>query len=532
MPGSYDTIIVGAGSAGCVLANRLSADPRRRVLLLEAGPADWNPLIRLPVGEALTMGGALDWKFRTEPEPGLDGRVVEAPRGKTLGGSSAINGQLYVRGHAEDYDGWERMGCPGWSYRDVLVCFRRAESWAGRPSQLRGATGPLQTIEGRYRNPLYEAFIDAGRQMGMPAQDDYNDGHHDGFCWSQFTQEHRRARRCSSAHAYLHPVQSRRNLTVLTGTPVTGLLLDGRSCTGVCYLRYDAEVRACAGEVILSAGAYLSPQILMLSGIGPAEHLRTIGVDVKHDLPGVGGNLQDHCGGLIQQACTRPVTYHALRNPFRLAYAAAEMLLAARGPLAVFPMNAMAFLRSTPDQPRPDLQFLFFPVTTDIKGGSKAFAAFSGYALVWCLLRPKSRGAVRLRSTDPLDPPRILHNYLTDPDDVALNLSGLRLARRILAQPAFAPFRGPESDPGGDVEDEAALLAYNRRTLQTHYHPVGTCRMGQGRDAVVDPQLRVHGLSGLRVADASIMPALVSGNTNAPSIMIGERAADFILGGK
>jgi choline dehydrogenase len=525
---AYDYIVVGAGSAGCALAGRLSEDAGKSILLVEAGPTDWNPLIRLPVGEALTIGSSLDWKFRTEPEPGLDGRAVDAPRGKVLGGSSAINGQLYVRGHAGDFDEWAALGCKGWSYSDVLPSFMRAESWAGKMAQKRGSAGPVQTILGRYRNPLYEAFLQAGAEMGHRIVEDYNLGDNEGFCWAQFTQEHRRARRCSSAHAYLASARAGPNLTILTGARVVGLSMDALRCRGIRYTKHGKTAEAHAGEVILSAGAYQSPQILMLSGIGDADSLRQVGIRPIHHLPGVGNNLQDHCGGLIQHICKQPITYHALRNPFRLAAAAAQLYLTAGGPLSVFPMNTMAFLRSSADQNRPDLQFLFFPVAADIRGGSNRYAAFNGYAVTWGLMHPKSRGHVRLRSSDPLAPPLIRHNYLTDPHDVVLNNIGFRTAREIHAQKAFDPFRGTETDPGAEVTDIAAISAYNRRTLGSHFHPVGSCKMGTDRDAVVDPGLRVHGIAGLRVADASIMPTLTTGNTNAPSIMIGEKAAEII----
>ena len=526
---SFDFIVVGAGSAGCALANRLSSDPTHNVLLLEAGPTDWNPLIRLPVGEALTVGSAIDWQNRTEPEPGLDGRRLDVPRGKVLGGSSAINGQLYVRGHAQDYDDWAAAGCTGWSYTDVERSFNQSEKWAGAPSPHRGSSGPVETIHGRYRTPLFEAFLQAGRQLGHAVRDDYNQGDHEGFSWSQFTQEHKRARRCSSAHAYLNPARSRPNLSIVTGARVTNLNFDGNRCVGLQYVKGGNLNAVSAGEIILSAGAYVSPQLLMLSGIGPAQHLTEMGIPVRHDLSGVGQNLQDHCGGLVQVRCTQPVTYHALRNPIRLAAAVAEMVFSASGPLTVFPMNTIAFLRSSPEQTRPDLQFLFFPVATDLRGGKTKYAAFSGYAVTWGIMRPKSVGSITLHSTDPLAAPRILHNYLTHPDDIATTNNGLKIARQLHAQSAFDRFRGAETDPGLDAQDEAALTAYNRRTTHSHYHPVGSCRMGVGADAVVDPRLRVHGIEGLRVADASIMPSITSGNTNAPSIMIGEKAAEMIL---
>nr|WP_246780615.1 GMC family oxidoreductase N-terminal domain-containing protein [Rhizobium sp. AQ_MP] len=529
---TYDFIIVGAGSAGCVLANRLSEDPGCHVLLLEAGPADWNPLISLPLGEALTVGGSVDWKFRTEPEPGLDGRVIDAPRGKVLGGSSSINGQIYVRGHASDFDDWEAQGATGWGYQEVLPYFRKAESWAGPMSDARGTSGPLETIGGRYRNALYEAFLQAGTSLGYRYLEDYNCGDHEGFAWSQFTQRHRVARRCSAAHAYLHPVMKRPNLTVITHAHVERLHLTGTRCKGVWYRRGHRCELVLADEVILSAGAYLSPKIMLLSGLGPATEISSHGIKPILDLPGVGKNLQDHFGGMIQYACRQSVTYNALRNPLKLAGAVWDMFVKSSGPLAVFPMNALAFLRSAPDEPRPDLGFLFFPVTSDLKGGSKKYAAFSGYGIIWGLMRPRSRGAVSLRSDDPLAPPVIRHNYLTDPHDVVVNNRGFHIARAIGESGAFDPFRQGETDPGLLTQAGQDIEAYNRRTMASHYHPAGTCKMGNDAMAVVGPDLRVHGIEGLCIVDASIMPTVTSGNTNAPSIMIGERAAALIVAEK
>ncbi|WP_322092638.1 GMC family oxidoreductase [Paraburkholderia bannensis] len=523
-------MIVGAGSAGCALANRLSADPTCKVLLLEAGGSDWSPLIRFPIGELWTVGSSMDWRFFTEPESDAGNKRVFVPRGKVVGGSSAINGMIYVRGHASDFDTWRDLGAHGWSYKDVLPYFMRSESWSGNSLGVRGTSGPVQTDLGRYRSPIFESFLEAGREMGYPVVDDYNLGNTEGFNWTQYTMEHGRARRCSSAHAYLHPIRGRKNLTVITRAQVTGLVMQRLTCVGVKYLHEGKEVNASAGEVILSAGAYLSPQLLMLSGIGDADQLRKVGVTPIHELKGVGQNLQDHCGSLIQVRCTKPITFHSIRtNPLRGAAAFLEYLVKDSGPFSVFPMAAQAFVRSSSSEPRPDLQMQIYPVTKDISGGSKKLAAFNGYGISAGGMRPRSRGTVTLQSRDPLQAPTIRHNYLSDPYDMATLVAGLRIARAINGSAAFDGLRGEEVNPSSNAQSDRELEAYIRKTVDSQYHPSGTCKMGIDDMAVVDPNLRVHGINGLRIADASIMPIVTSGNTNAPSIMIGEKASDLIL---
>jgi len=522
----YDYIIVGAGSAGCVLANRLSADPGISVLLLEAGPSDWHPFLHMPAGIAKLVGKkGVNWDYQTAAEPQLGGRSLWWPRGKVLGGSSSINAMCYIRGHARDYDEWAGLGAEGWDWATVLPYFLRSEANTRGAGPWHGGDGPLGVDDLRYTNPLSAAFIEAAGQAGMPGNPDFNGPEQTGFGWYQVTQ--RNGARCSSAAAYLAPVRKRANLHVATGALAGKVILEGTRATGVAYTHRGRAIQARARrEVLLSAGAINSPQLLMLSGIGPAAQLADHGIDVRVDLPGVGENLQDHLDVCTLQCATQRITYDTLFDP----WVAARYYLQRQGPGTsnIAEAGGFAHSRLAPDE-RPDLQFHFVPAQLDDHGRNRLPG--SGYTVHVCGLRPRSRGRLRLASADPQAKAVLEAGYLSDPEryDLAVLLEGLKLSRRILAQPAFAPFRGEELLPGAGVSSDEDLVAYIRRKAETIYHPVGTCRMGHDDTAVVDPQLRVRGVENLRVVDASVMPKLIGGNTNAPTIMIAERASDLVL---
>ena len=527
----FDFVIVGAGSAGCVLANRLSADGAASVLLLEAGGRDWHPLIRVPLACAVLMQNRhVSWDFQNAPEPNLPGRDIRVPRGLGLGGSSSINGMLYVRGHARDYDEWRQLGCTGWSYEDVLPYFKRSEQFDSGGDDWHGERGPLQVRSEMNQNPLFDAFVEAGLQAGYPFTKDYNGAEQEGFCRMQHTIKFGRARRCSAADAFLHPITSRPNLTVRTGARVIGLALEAGRVSGVTYTRDGKKATVHAEhETILAAGAIQSPQILMLSGIGPAESLRAHGIGVHHDLSGVGQNLQDHLGAHVQHACNLPITLYPDQKPLGLLRGALRYFLFGTGPWTHYPTDAQAFLRSDRALERPDLQFYMGNfLRQDFASIGKVDR--HGYCISWCQLRPESRGEVTLTSADPMAAPRIVFNYLSTAGDKAIHRRAVEMAREIHAQAAFDKYRGAELDPGANCHSVADIDAYVSRVCGSHFHPVGTCRMGCDENAVVDPQLRVNGLEKLRVVDASIMPRLVGANTNAPTIMIAEKAADMILG--
>jgi 4-pyridoxate dehydrogenase len=531
-PREFDYVIVGAGSAGCVLAGRLSTNSSVRVLLLEAGDWDSHPLIRIPLGVGRIWGfDRFDWGFETEPEPNAGGRRIEMARGKVIGGSNSINAMGYVRGHRGDYDRWASKGLPGWGYEEILPYFKRGESWEGGENAYRGGDGPIYVRRTKSIDPLYDAYIEAGTRAGHPFTDDYNGAHQHGFGWAQWTI--RRGRRDTTARGYLHPVRGRRNLTVFTGALARRIVLESGRAVGVDFHRHaiDRTVRA-TREVILCAGSINTPQLLMLSGIGDPDHLRALAIDVSVVLPGVGGNLQDHYSSGLLHERREPGPFVAATRFDRLAFNFAQAYLAGTGSATDVPSGFMAFVKTDPSMAMPDIQFLFR------SGSSDAGPWFPGIKRAWrdafvcrpILLRPASRGRIRLRSADPTDRVRIHQNFLSDERDLPVLRAGLKMLRDVASQTALDRFRGREIGPGAGVHSDADLDSYIRSAGATAHHPCGTCRMGNDKDAVVDPSLRVYGVDGLRVVDASVMPDLVGGNINATVIMIAEKAADIIQG--
>ncbi len=524
-----DYVIVGAGSAGCVLAARLSEDPSVTVAVLEAGGADRNPWIHIPLGYGKTFADrSINWCYETEPDPNLGGRRVFWPRGKVLGGSSSINGLLYVRGQAADYDHWRQLGNTGWSYADVLPYFRRSEDRIGKADPLHGTGGGLAVSDVAGGHPLSEAFIRAAMEEGIPRNDDFNGAEQAGVGYYQTTS--RRGRRCSAAVAFLKPAMRRPNLQVVTNALATRLLFEGRRTTGLRFRRGGAEetIRA-RREVILCGGAVNSPQLLMLSGIGPGAHLQSLGIETIQEAPGVGRNLQDHLKVAFAYRCRAPITVNdVMQNPLRMVRAGLEYALFRSGPLALSAASAGIFARTRPELATPDIQFHFINFSSDTSAAE--LHPFSGFTQHVCQLRPESRGAIELRSADPAAAPVIRPNYLAEEMDRRTIVAGLKLARRIAARPVLRRFIESEHAPGDSVRTDDEFLDYARRTGSTVFHPVGTARMGSDAMAVVDERLRVRGVEGLRVADASVMPTLVSGNTNAACIMIGEKCADLVRG--
>jgi choline dehydrogenase len=525
---AFDYIVVGAGSAGCVLGNRLSDSGRHRVLLLEAGPEDRNPWIHIPLGYArLFRNAKLNWMYQSEPEPELDGRQIFQPRGKVLGGSSSINGLVYMRGQKEDFDHWRQLGNAGWGFDDVLPYFRKSEHQQRGSDAFHGTGGPLHVSDPTEPHPLCEAFIRAAGEVGIPRNDDFNGATQEGAGYFQMTA--RNGLRCSAAVAFLRPARRRANLTVLTEALATRILFDGRRAVGVEYRRNGATETALAGrEVLLAGGAYNSPQLLQLSGVGPAELLKRHGIPVVAAMPGVGSDLQDHPQVRMVFKCKQKVTLNDDMNSFyRKAKLGIRMLFQRKGMLTVSAGYAGAFFRTDPRLATPDVQVHFINFSTTKMGD--VLHPFPGFMASICVLRPESRGSVAISSADPADPPAIRLNYLAADADRRSMLEGLKTLRRVMQAPAMEPFLQEEYDPGARVVTDDDWRAYIRERCNTIFHPSCTCRMGSDPTAVVDTRLRVHGMESLRVVDASVMPALVSGNTNAAVIMIAEKASDMIL---
>jgi choline dehydrogenase len=525
----YDLIVVGAGSAGCVLANRLSADPRLRVALLEAGARDRNVWIHLPIGYGKTMWHPrLNWRFETEPDPNMDNRRLYWPRGKALGGSSSINGLVVVRGQREDYDAWRDLGNPGWGWSDVLPYFVKLESNPDfAEDQLHGTSGPLHVSSIPRRHELIEAVIASAEKLGVPRTRDFNGASQEGVGYFQLTT--RNGLRVSAAKAYLRPAARRENLDIVTKAHATRILFEHGRAAGVAYRQGGAErtIRARRG-VVLSAGALQSPQLLMLSGIGPGAHLNEMGIPVLIDRLGVGLNLQDHLQVRAIYKATKPITTNdALRSPLGRMRMGLEWILTRGGPLAIGINQGGLFTRVLPESKTPDIQFHIATLSADMAGGK--VHPFSGFTLSVCQLRPESRGYLKLASPDPLAPPAIHPNYLATETDRRCVVASLTFARKLAQTPPLASLVAAEYQPGPDVKTDADLLAFARARGQTIFHPSGTCRMGSDADAVIDPRLRVRGVDGLWVVDCSIMPTLVSGNTHVPAVMIGEKASDMVL---
>ena len=526
-----DYIIVGAGSAGCVLANRLSADGQHSVLLLEAGPRDTYPWIHVPIGYAKTMfNPRVNWCLYTEPEPGMNGRRIYWPRGKTLGGSSSINGLISVRGQREDYDRWADLGNDGWSYAEVLPYFKRLEHAAGGNPAYHGFGGPLWRSSIRRRHELIEAVIAAGAELGIPRNDDFDGATQEGVGYYHLST--RNGWRCSTADAYLSPARHRRNLRVETGVRVTKVLFEGRRAVGVAYHGHvgEATVRA-EREVILCAGALQTPQLLQLSGVGARALLESFGIPVVHELPGVGENLQDHLQARVIFECSKPITTNDdLKSWWGTLKMGLDYVFTRGGPMAVGINQGGIFARVDPGATRPDVQFHVATLSSDMAGSPTH--TFPGFTFSVCQLRPESRGSVRIKSADPLEAPAMQPNYLSTARDRQTLIAGIRLARRLAATRALAPYVKREYRPGAAESTDDELLEFVRNTGGTIFHPSGTCKMGEpARDpmAVVDSGLRVHGLENLRVVDCSVMPTLTSGNTNVPVVMIAEKASDTIL---
>ena len=526
---TFDYIIVGAGSAGCVLANRLSENPKHKVLLLETGGSDKSIFIKMPTALSIPMNtDKYAWQFNTEKEPYLNNREMHCPRGKVLGGSSSINGMVYVRGHAKDFDEWEAHGAEGWNYQACLPYFQKAETWYKGNDAYRGGNGELGVNNGNeMKNPLYTAFIKAGEQAGYDITSDYNGKQQEGFGPMHMTVKD--GVRSSASREYLDPIKSRKNLTIVTGALVTKVVLEDKVAKGVEYVvNGKVETAAASNEVILSAGSIGSPHILQLSGIGDKDILEKAGVDVKHHLPGVGQNLQDHLEFYFQYKCKQPITLNRKLGLISKGLIGARWLLNRSGLGATNHFESCAFIRSKADVEWPDIQYHFLPAAIRYDGKS-AFDG-DGFQVHVGHNKPKSRGSVTLQSANPTVPPKILFNYLQHPDDIEGFRACVRLTREIIAQSAFDDFRDGEIQPGEHIQTDEEIDAFVREAVESAYHPSCSCKMGEDEMAVVDSQTNVHGIEGLRVVDSSIFPTIPNGNLNAPTIMVAEKAADIILG--
>jgi len=526
----FDYVIVGAGSAGCILANKLSENPSNQVCLLESGPEDSSPLIRIPMGVASLMKSKkYNWLFESTASPYQNNRQIFCPRGKGIGGRSSVNAMLYVRGNAWDYDYWAELGNDGWSYNEVLPYFKAYENQERGEDKYHGVGGGLNVADGRSNHPFAKIFIDAAQQAGHIINYDFNGEKQDGVGFFQATQKN--GERCSSANAFLHPIRQRPNLTVITGAHATHILLEGNIATGVEYLSNKKTFRVIAKkEVILSGGAFNSPQLLLLSGIGPVDELNRHKIPVKHELEGVGQNLQEHVDiHIVTKTYGPPAVSIRPKGLLQQSKELIRYIRERKGQMTSCVTESGGFIKSTPHQSVPDLQLQFIAGAVDDHGRNIRMLLKYGYTTMVSLLRPKSRGSITLKSNNPLDNPEIQLNLLAEQEDVDSLLAGIKLARDVLAQPAFDPLRREEILPGNHVQSNDALVKYLREKSEHNYHPVGTCKMGNDEMSVVNSRLKVHGINNLRVADASIMPSLIGGNTNAPTIMIGAKAADLIL---